>query len=192
MFMISLGIMSADKDTAGRLTGTTRETLEEQDDTARPFAARLPVMIHGQYLKDLSFENPNAPQILRGGQGKPVMDVNFSMEARNIDPIEGNDRLYEVTLGVEATAKRGERTAFICEVQYAVLVSVGQDVPEDQIHPLLLIEMPRFAFPFVRQIVADMTQSAGFMPLLMAPVDFRAFYVQRFGGKDRAAAAKTA
>lgn len=144
-------------------------------------AARLPVMIHGQYVKDLSFENPRAPESLRAKDGKPVMDINFSMDARKVD-FEGQD-VYEVTLGVHVNAKRADKTAFIAEIEYAVICSVHEKMPEEQVHPLLLIEMPRYAFPFVRQILASLTQQAGFMPLLLAPVDFRAFYIQHYGQK---------
>ncbi len=148
--------------------------------------ARLPVTIHGQYIRDLSFENPKAPHSLRYKDGKPVMDINFVMDARRVD-LEEKENMYEVTLGVTATAKRGDKTAFIAEIEYAVLCSI-HDVPEESVHPLLLIEMPRHAFPFVRQILATLTQQAGFMPLLLTPVDFRAFYMQRYGQPAEGAA----
>jgi preprotein translocase subunit SecB len=142
-------------------------------------SARMPLTIHAQYIRDLSFENPNAPRSLRSDAGAPQMDINFSMDARRIEDGEIKD-LYEVGLGVYITAKRGDKTAFICELEYAVLCSL-HEVPEEHVHPLLLIEMPRYAFPFVRQLVANITQQAGFTSLMLAPVDFRAFYMQRYG-----------
>ncbi len=142
-------------------------------------AGNLPVTILAQYIKDLSFENPNAPETLRSGTQRPVMDANFAMDARKLE-WEGRDHIYEMVLGLQTAARKGDKTAFMCEIQYGVLVDLSQ-LPEDQHHPMLLIEMPRFAFPFVRQIVSNLTQQAGYMPLLLAPADFRAFYLQRFG-----------
>lgn len=157
------------------------------EDNGEPrMAGRLPVLIHGQYIKDLSFENPNAPASLRPAKdGKPVMDINFSMDARKI-AMPGLDNAYEVTLGVAATAKKDGNIAFILEVEYALTVSV-EAMEEEKIHPMLLIEMPRYMFPFVRQIVANVTQQGGFMPLMLAPVDFRSFYAQRYGADPQAA-----
>ena len=79
-----------------------------------------------------------------------------------------------------AIANRGDEPAFIAELQYGVTCSIGEDVPEDNHHPLLLIEMPRMVFPFVRQIIADTTIQGGYPPLLLNPVDFHALYMSRF------------
>lgn len=144
----------------------------------------LPLHIHGQYIKDLSCENPNAPDSLRGGLGRPTLDVNFTMDAKNIEMpnAENNpDNLFEVSLRAEVTAKRSDITAFIIDLEYGVTVTVGKGIAEDQVHPLLLIEIPRYAFPFIRQIISSLTQDAGYMPLTLAPIDFKEFYVQRFG-----------
>src|SRR3982750_4552956 len=89
----------------------------------------LPVAIHAQYIKDLSIENPNAPHSLKAGAtGRPTLDVNFSMDAQKVKG-EGADNLFEVTLGIEAVAKRDEMVAFIVELEYAVLVSLT-NVPD--------------------------------------------------------------
>lgn len=151
----------------------------------KTMVGNMPVTIMAQYVKDLSFENPNAPDSLRNGTERPVMDANFAMDARRVD-WEGRNYIYEVVLGLKTAARKGEKTAFMCEIQYGILVDLSQ-IPEDQHHPMLLIEMPRFAFPFVRQIVANLTQQAGYMPLLLAPADFKAFYMQRFGEEIRRA-----
>ncbi len=151
------------------------------DSEPHGIAGNLPIQIMAQYIKDLSFENPHAPDTLRGTDERPVMDANFAMDARRVE-WEGRDFIYEVVLGLQTAARRGDKTAFMCEIQYGILVDMSQ-VPEEQHHPMLLIEMPRFAFPFVRQIVADLTQQAGYMPLLLAPADFRSFYMQRFGAQ---------
>ncbi|PJB70845.1 MAG: protein-export chaperone SecB [Alphaproteobacteria bacterium CG_4_9_14_3_um_filter_47_13] len=141
---------------------------------------RLPVTIHAQYIKDLSFENPNAPMPLRKSDGKPALDVDFAMDAKKIE-MEGYEEAYEVSLKVSANAKKGDMTTFIVELEYGMMVTV-QDVPEDKVHPLLLIEMPNYLFPYVRQIISDMTQQAGYLPFLLTPVNFKALYRKRFGG----------
>jgi len=163
-------------------------TDEKQDTPEAPAAAPegqipaqdMPVTIHAQYVRDLSFENPNAPDALRAGAKPPEMDINIGMDARKLEDSEIKD-LYEVVLNVRAAAVRDGDPVFIAELQYGVTASIGGDVPEENHHPLLLIEMPRLAFPFVRQIMADVTVQGGFPPLLLNPVDFHALYMQRFG-----------
>lgn len=147
----------------------------------------LPVVIHAQYVKDLSFENPQAPETLRPGLGRPDMEVNIGLEARKIDDPEKKN-LYEIVLHTHVNSKRGGMTAFIIEISYALAVSLD-GLPENQHHPMLLIEMPKYAFPFVRQIIADLTHQGGYAPLLLTPVDFKKLYLDRFAGKLDAATA---
>jgi preprotein translocase subunit SecB len=149
---------------------------------------RMPITIHAQYIKDLSFENPNAPMPLRKSDGKSQINVDFSMDAQEVE-LEGLENTYEVTLFVNVHARKGDITSFLIELEYAMALSV-HDVPEDKIHPLLLIEMPHYLFPFGRQIVSDLTQSAGFMPFMLAPVNFKALYRKRFGGPQVSAPEK--
>ncbi|MCC7304994.1 MAG: protein-export chaperone SecB [Alphaproteobacteria bacterium] len=149
--------------------------------TPEKFAAGdLPVSVLTQYVRDISFENPNAPDSLRGGLGAPELDVNIGMDARKL-PDDSMKNLYEVVLNARAEAKRGSDVVFIAEVQYGMVVNVGDMVPEENHHPLLLIEIPRLSFPFVRQILADLTTQGGYPPLLLGIVDFHALYMQRFG-----------
>ncbi|MCD8571642.1 MAG: protein-export chaperone SecB [Alphaproteobacteria bacterium] len=143
-----------------------------------PQGGNLPIAIHAQYVKDLSFENPNTPESLRGGKNMPVMDVNIGMDARKI-PDDKMPFLYEVVLNVRAEAKREDKVVFIAELQYGVTVSLN-DLPEDNHHPVLLIEIPRLAFPYARQILSDVTVQGGYPPLLLNPVDFQALYMDRF------------
>jgi preprotein translocase subunit SecB len=146
-----------------------------------------PIVIHAQYTKDFSFENPHAPQSFRG-QGNPEMDMNIELEVQKIEDPE-NDNLFEVTLKVDASAKRTEQTLFLVELSYSALVTLN--VEEKMRHPMLFVEVPHTIFPYARQIIADATQSGGYIPLLLNPVDFKTMYLQRFG-ENNAETAETA
>jgi preprotein translocase subunit SecB len=131
------------------------------------------IHVLGQYIKDLSFENPQAPKSLRTGEQAPKLDVNVNVNARPQSQTE-----FEIELKLEAKAVRGSETLFIAEVTYAGLFQV-RNVPQEHIHPLLLIECPRLLFPFARQIIADATRQGGFPPLMIDPIDFAQLYRQR-------------
>ena len=132
-----------------------------------------PLTIHGQYIKDLSFENPRAPQSLIE-QKQPQLSLNVNVTTRQFDA-----KTFEVTLSVEANAQTPEKEPlFMLELVYAGTVSIGE-VPQEAYGPLLLIETPRLLFPFARAIVANATREAGFPPLNIAPVDFVALYRQQ-------------
>src|SRR5215475_1206723 len=132
-----------------------------------------PLTVHGQYIKDLSFENPRAPQSLIE-QKQPQLSLNVNVTTRQFDA-----KTFEVTLSVEANAQTPEKEPlFVLELVYAGTVSIGE-VPQDAYGPLLLIETPRLLFPFARAIVANATREAGFPPLNIAPVDFVALYRQQ-------------
>lgn len=141
-----------------------------------------PVIIHRQYLKDLSFENPNSPQILQRGNERPEMDMNILLDVKKLDH-EEHDNYYEVILTLQANAVREGQAMFVAEVVYAATVSIN-GLEEKKHHPLLLVEVPHMIFPFARQILAHITQSGGFMPLQLAPVDFRTMYLKRFAGEQ--------
>jgi preprotein translocase subunit SecB len=140
-------------------------------------APEMPINIMAQYIRDLSFENPNAPESLRGGE-TPQMDINIGMDARKL-PDDAPVNLYEVVLNLRAIAIRENTPVFIAELQYAALVTLN-GIPEDTHHPVLLIEIPRLIFPYARQILSDLTMHGGYPPLMLNPVDFQALYVERF------------
>ena len=125
-----------------------------------------------QYVKDLSFENPNAPAVYQW-QTQPQIEVQF-----NIGAFKLGDELHEVQLKIEIAARSEDRTAFQVELVYAGLFAL-RNFPEDQIQPFLLAEAPRVLFPFARRVVADTVQDGGFPPLLLDPIDFAALYMQR-------------
>jgi len=143
-------------------------------DTDQPAGQDAPqVQILAQYAKDISFENPMAPQSLRSGQQQPSISLNVDVAARKIE--EG---VSEVSLRVEAKAEREGEVAFICELVYAGLFRFV-NIPDNELQPFLLIEGPRLLFPFARNIVADLVRDGGFPPLMMEPIDFAALYRQR-------------
>jgi preprotein translocase subunit SecB len=125
-----------------------------------------------QYVKDLSFENPNAPAVYQW-QAAPQIDVQFNIGADNV-----GDGLYEVTLKIDVTSKTDDGTAFVIELKYAGLFGV-RNVPDDQLQPFFLAEAPRILFPFARRIVADAVSDGGFPPLLLEPIDFHGLFMQQ-------------
>lgn len=163
-----------------------KDNTVNESDEPQIEAADMPFDIVAQYVRDLSFENPQAANVLRGGQELPEMDIAIGMDARKI-PDEKDKALYEVVINIRAEAKRSDMSVFIAELQYGVMVSVGDEIPEESHHPFLLIEIPRLAFPFARQILATTTTQGGYPPLLLNPVDFHQLYMQRFGEEIEAA-----
>jgi len=130
-----------------------------------------PITVNGQYIKDLSFESPNAPAIFAELQNtQPDINVNIDVKAAAMD----NPGMHEVTLEMQAGMKVGDKTGFLVEVQYAGVFTLN--LPEEHLHPVLMIECPRILFPFARQVVSDATQQGGFMPLYLQPIDFAALY----------------
>lgn len=125
-----------------------------------------------QYVKDLSFENPKAPDSLRQGGGSPQITVGVNVTSRQRSGLE-----YEVDLKMEVAAMAGEDRVFHIELVYGGLFRV-QNVPQQHLHPFIMIECPRLLFPFARQIVADAAVRGGFPPLMIDPIDFVALYQQ--------------
>ncbi len=125
-----------------------------------------------QYVKDLSFENPNAPNSLAPQETQPQISINVNVGAQPLSQTE-----FEVELRLEARAAVGETVIFNVELLYAGLFRI-QNVPEEHLHPFVLIECPRLLFPFARQILADATRNGGFPPLMLDPIDFVALYQQ--------------
>ncbi len=145
----------------------------------QPVRGELPVTILAQYVRDLSFENPNTPESLRAGQGAPEMSINIGMDARAIEDAQ-IPNLYEVVVNARAEASRKDQPVFIAEILYGATVAINEKVPVENHHPLLLIEIPHQIFPHVRQILSDLTMQGGYPPLLLNPVDFHGLYMQRF------------
>ncbi len=129
--------------------------------------------IVAQYLKDLSFENPNAPESLKAGAPSPNVDISVNVNAKTL-----SDTDFEVELHLETKAANDDKIAFAAEIIYAGLFHI-ENVPKEALHPVVLIECPRVLFPFARQILAHATQQGGFPPLMLDPIDFAGMYQQR-------------
>jgi preprotein translocase subunit SecB len=133
-------------------------------------AAGRQIVVHAQYIKDLSFENPNAPDILIDPPQQPDVQIGVNVGARGL-----NSEQYEVVLSLSANAKTEDKALFLAELTYAAIVS-APGASRDDLNPLIMIEAPRLMFPFARAIISDMTRDGGFMPLSIQPIDFVAVY----------------
>jgi len=141
-----------------------------------------PMLIIAQYVKDFSFENPNAPEIYPAMSEKsPEITVNI-----DVIPVQQDARLYEVVLTLRIRAVTGEKVAFLIELDHAALVSIGESVGEEQKERLLLGEAPRYLFPFSRKILSDITQEAAFPPLVINPIDFDEYFNRQKKGTLKA------
>jgi preprotein translocase subunit SecB len=121
------------------------------------------------YLKDLSLEQPNSPQILVE-QGQPQVDINLGVE---VNPVQ--DGIFEVSVTGTVTTKLGERTLFLVEAKQAGIFEI-RNIPEDQLQPILGIACPGIVYPYLRAMIADVITRAGFPPVHLAEVNFQAMF----------------
>jgi preprotein translocase subunit SecB len=149
---------------------STQQSVDDAD-------ANRQILVHAQYVKDLSFENPNAPRVLMEGSNQPDVEITVNVGAMLI-----NENQYEVTLNLAAKASSGETALFLVDLTYAGLVT-PEGATADEINPLIMIEAPRLLFPFARAIISDATRDGGFMPLNIQPVDFVAVYQHNLAQK---------
>ena len=162
------------------------DTPEKTDDATETEGASSeqlpPVSINAQYIKDLSFEAPAAPGIFQlMQQQQPEINVNI-----NVDTNKYDETVFEVILTMSATAKVGEETAFIAELEYAGVFTLN--CPPEHLQPLIFIECPRLLFPFARAILAQTTRDGGFPPLMIGPVDFVAMFQREIESRGEAEA----
>ena len=139
----------------------------------------------GQYIRDMSFENPGAPASIMLGGSNPNFQVGI-----NVGVKKQADDLYAVEITLNAKADREKNVLFNVELIYGGVFRM-KNIPEAQLAPLLLVECPRLIFPFARQVLATITQQGGFPPLMMEPVDFAAIYQQNLKSLQDAQAAPT-
>ena len=148
----------------------------------------IPLVVNIQYVKDMSFEVPNAPQIYTQLRSQPLVSINLDVQARRL---QENQNVFEVTLLVRAEAQEGPNpaagagpgangqdnispvasesapaTVFVAELSYAGVFTLN-NLPENAVEPVLLVECPRILFPFARNILSDVTRDGGFPPVLL-------------------------
>ena len=128
------------------------------------------VSIFAQYVKDLSVENPSAPEVF-SWQVQPNLDVQFNLNVQG-----AGEGVHEVTLKFDISARSDNGVHFVIDLSYAGLFGI-RNVPEEALPPFLLIEAPRLLFPFARQVIADAIANTGFPPLLLDPIDFASAYM---------------
>jgi preprotein translocase subunit SecB len=132
------------------------------------------IRILAQFIRDLSFENPRAPETLRAqNAAQPQIDMGVEMNARGRE-----DGLFEVDLKLSARATREDGPVFHVELLYGGVFQVT-GVPQEDLEPVLLVECPRYMFPFARQIIGAVTSDGGFPPFLLDPIDFAGVYAAR-------------
>src|SRR6188472_3412320 len=129
----------------------------------------------GQYIKDFSFENPNAPQSLNARQEQPQIGIQINVGAT---PLSETD--IEVVIKLDGKAETSSTLLFRFELEFAGVFRI-RNVPQESLNPVVMIECPRLLFPFAREIIATAVRNGGFPPLLLDPVDFVALYQQRAG-----------
>ncbi len=153
-------------------------------ETQTPEAAPA-IRVLAQFVRDFSFENPRAPDSLRL-TSQPSIELGVELSARGRP-----DGLFELDLKMSATAKTDTDTQFQAELVYGGLFEI-QGVPEEQIEPMLMVECPRFLFPFARRIIADATVEGGFPPLMLEPIDFGALYMAQLQQREQGVAPPSA
>ncbi len=138
--------------------------------------APIQAQVVGQFIKDLSFENPNVDKIMGGGPGEsPNIQLEVNVDARTVDAA---NNVYESAIKFRAHATSKIGTIYELEVVYAGLFRI-QNIPKEAMEPFLLVNCPAILFPFLRRLLADLTREGGFPPLLLDPIDFGALYVRR-------------
>jgi preprotein translocase subunit SecB len=133
-----------------------------------------------QYIKDLSVENPNAPQSYQWEE-QPQIDVSVNIQVNSV-----SEEVHEVSLSLGIKAASDQGVHFNVELDYATLFGV-RNVPDDQAHQFLFGEAPRLIFPFARRVIADAIRDAGYPPLVLEPIDFNALYIQQLAQAENLA-----
>jgi len=136
-------------------------------------AAQAQLNVLAQYIKDLSFENPNAPKSLQPAQQQPSINIQINVSAK---PLTETD--VEVELKIEGKAESTGSVLFEFELIYGGVFRL-QNIPQQDLHPIMMIECPRLLFPFAREIISSAVMNSGFPPLRIDPVDFVGLYRQR-------------
>ena len=153
--------------------------------TASPSEAQQ-LILNAQYIKDLSFENPRAPQSLIQQTTQPEVEINVDVKASNLGP-----EVFEVVLTINATARAQGETVFLVELAYGSVVTI-KNARAELLPALVLGETPRIVFPFARAVIANATRDGGFPPLMINPIDFAELLRRQQAGAQTLGSASTA
>jgi preprotein translocase subunit SecB len=143
--------------------------------------AQPQLTVLAQYVKDLSFESPNAPQSLQGPGENPQLKVGA-----NVNAVPKGDDAYEVALNIEVHAKSDNGVIYNVELVYGGLFRL-RGVPQNLLQPVLFVDCPTILFPFLRRVLADVIRDGGFPPLMLDPIDFGRLYAQNLAQSQAAA-----
>jgi preprotein translocase subunit SecB len=152
---------------------TNNETKNEGEDTSSQNSA-VPFYINDQYIKDLSFENPNFLLKYQENVEQPQVSVNVETTVGKL-----RDTHYEVVMKVNVKSFIKETDVFVLELAYGALVTIDPNLQSDVLEPILLVHCPFLMFPFLRNIVSDMSKHGGYAPLLIEPIDFASLYMEK-------------
>lgn len=144
----------------------------------------IEVQVVGQFIKDLSFENPSMERLLDGPGEAPAIKLEINVAAKRVRP-----ELYESAIEFKAVASTKDGTIYDLEIVYAGLFRV-RNLPDQALEPFMLINCPTLIFPFLRRLAADVTREGGFPPLLLDPIDFAQLYMRRKNEQAAAASAR--
>ena len=136
----------------------------------------LKFIINAQYLKDLSFENPRAPESLRNFSSNPTFKIDIDVKTKLLK--DHGENIYEVELIVKGQTNSEDKALFLIEGSYCGIFTI-ENAESDVLEKILLIECPKFLFPFLRSVVANATREGGFPPLMLNPVDFVGMYEKK-------------
>ncbi|MBC11286.1 MAG: protein-export chaperone SecB [Rickettsiales bacterium] len=136
----------------------------------------LKFIINAQYLKDLSFENPRAPDSLKNFSSNPTFNINVDVKSKELK--DHGPNIYEVELIVKGETKMEEKPMFVIESSYCGIFTI-ENAEKEILDRILLIECPKFLFPFIRSVIANCTREGGFPPLMLNPIDFIGMYEKK-------------
>lgn len=152
-----------------RTTTIEMETCPMADQEQQAAAPSL--QIRAQYVKDLSFENPHAPQSLFSASQRPTIDVSVDLKGQKLQ-----DDVYEVLILISARASFESNTMFLIELAYGGVFQIS-NVPEEHVEHVLMVDAPFILFPYLRRVISDVTRDGGFPPLMLDPIDFTQLYI---------------
>jgi preprotein translocase subunit SecB len=163
--------------------GTPKDAAQGAVQATGQDAAQPQLNVLVQYVKDFSFENPNAPRTYGPQQAQPAINIQINVTANNASETD-----YEIVLSIEGKAETSGTLMFSFELVYAGIFRI-QNIPQESLHPFVMIECPRLLFPFARNIIASATRDAGYPPLLLDPIDFVGLYRQNLARQQAQGAA---